>query len=71
MNLKTAIDPRKTRKARNKLIGCNSSVIHPFCGDLQLGVSLNILRASALRRNACLAHFVLFVSFVDELFFPA
>jgi len=31
--------------------------------------SLNILRAFALRRNACLPHFVLFVSCVDKSLF--
>ncbi len=68
-NLKTAINPRKTRKVRNKTIDCIDSAIHPLGNELQLGISLNILRAFALRRNTCLPHFVLLVFFVDQLLY--
>jgi hypothetical protein len=66
MNLKTAIDPRKTRKARNKPIGCLEAVIHPLGNDLRRCISLYISRAYALQRNTRLPYFVIFV---DKLFF--
>ena len=55
MNLEKLVRPRKTRKTQNKLIRCINEATHPLGEDIQLGIFLNI--------------FVLFVFFVDQLWF--
>jgi hypothetical protein len=67
MNLKT-IGPRKARTTRKKSIEYIDAVIRPLDNDLKRHISSYTLRASALRRNDFLPHFVIFVSFVDKQF---